>query len=224
MMRKLLIPMLTGWLVASPAMAQNGPASTPPQGAQATQPARQVKVEGFRNARFGMDEAQIRAAIGKDFKLSGDAIQRVEDPTERTTALVVKVNDLLPETGPAVVAYMFGYKSKKLFRVNVIWGQEVGSPAKPDQIVAGANALRNYLLDQGYRKEGLLLNQPMGNDNVLVFQGTDTQGRLTELVLGVVSAPSGKKDVPPTVTGASMRLSYVEKPAEPDIYKVPGGF
>jgi hypothetical protein len=30
--------------------------------------------------------------------------------------------------------------------------------------------------------------------------------------------------VPPAVTGASMRLSYVEKPAEPDIYKVPGGF
>lgn len=221
MMRKLLIPVLAGLLSTVPAMAQNAAPATPAQGAQ---PARQVKVEGFRNARFGMDEAQIRAAISKDFKLSGDAIQRVEDPAERTTALVVKVNDLLPETGPAVVAYMMGYKSKKLFRINVLWGQEIGSPVKPDQIVAGANALRNYLLDQGYRKEGLILNQPLGNDNILVFQGTDTQSRLTELVLGVISSPSGKKDVPPTVTGASMRLSYVEKPAEPDIYKVPGGF
>lgn len=221
MMRTLLFPMLAVWLAASPAMAQNPAPATPPA---AGQPAKQVKVEGFRNARFGMDEAQIRAAIGKDFKLSGDAIQRVEDPTERTTALIVKVNDLLPETGPAVVAYIMGYKSKKLFRINVIWGQEIGSPAKPDQIVAGANALRNYLVDQGYRKEGLVLNQPLGNENVLVFQGTDLQGRLTELVLGVTSTPSGKKDVPPTVSGASMRLSYVEKPAEPDIYRVPGGF
>lgn len=220
-MRKALVPVLTCLLLATPANAQNPPASPP---ATAAQPAKQAKVEGFRNARFGMTEAQIRDAIGKDFKLSGDAIQRLEDPTERTSALLVKVDNLLPDSGPAVVAYMMGYKSKKLFRVNVIWGQEIGSPVKPEQIVGAANALRNYLVAQGYRQDTLILNQALSPDNVLVFQGTDGQGRLTELILGVTSKPPAKPDAPPDVTGASMRLSYVEKPNDPDIYRVPGGF
>jgi hypothetical protein len=156
MMRRILAVTVAGLLLAAPANAQNRPASGP---AAPQQPARQVQVEGFRNARFGMTEAQVRDAIGKDFKLSGDAIQRVEEPTERTTALLVKVNDLLPDSGPAVIAYLLGYKSKKLFRVNVIWGQEIGSPTKPEQVVGTANALRNYLLGQGYGQEGLILNQ-----------------------------------------------------------------
>lgn len=220
-MRWMLTAALTATLVVNPAIAQNRPAVAPSAPATA---AKQAQVEGFRNARFGMTEAQVRDAIGKDFKLSGDAIQRVEEPTERTTALIVKVNDLLPDSGPAVIAYLLGYKTKKLFRVNVIWGQEIGSPTKPEQIVGTANALRNYLLGQGYRQEGLILNQALGDDNVLVFQGTDEQSRLTELILGITKKPPAKPDAQPEVVGASLRLSYVEKPKEPDIYRVPGGF
>lgn len=220
-MRWMLAVILAGLMLANPAIAQNRPAASPTAPAPA---AKQAQVEGFRNARFGMTEAQIRDAIGKDFKLSGDAIQRVEEPTERTTALIVKVNDLLPDSGPAVIAYLLGYKSKKLFRVNVIWGQEIGSPTKPEQVVGTANALRNYLLGQGYRQEGLILNQSLGDDNVLVFQGADAQGRLTELILGITKKPPAQPDAQPEVAGASLRLSYVEKPKEPDIYRVPGGF
>jgi len=220
-MRWMLTAALTAAMLASPAIAQNRPATA---SATPSPAAKQVQVEGFRNARFGMTEAQIRDAIGKDFKLSGDAIQRVEEPTERTTALIVKVNDLLPDSGPAVIAYLLGYKTKKLFRVNVIWGQEIGSPAKPEQVVGTANALRNYLLGQGYRQEGLILNQSLGDDNVLVFQGADAQGRLTELILGITKKLPAQPDAQPEVAGASLRLSYVEKPKEPDIYRVPGGF
>lgn len=218
-MRWMLTAAMVAMLAVNPAIAQNRPTTGP-----AAPAAKQAQVEGFRNARFGMTEAQVRDAIGKDFKLSGDAIQRVEEPTERTTALIVKVNDLLPDSGPAVIAYLLGYKTKKLFRVNVIWGQEIGSPTKPEQIVGTANALRNYLLGQGYRQEGLILNQSLGEDNVLVFQGNDVQGRLTELILGITKKPPAKPDAQPEVAGASLRLSYVEKPKEPDIYRVPGGF
>ena len=220
-MRWMLTAAMVAMLAVNPAIAQNRPTTGPAAPAPA---AKQAQVEGFRNARFGMTEVQVRDAIGKDFKLSGDAIQRVEEPTERTTALIVKVNDLLPDSGPAVIAYLLGYKTKKLFRVNVIWGQEIGSPTKPEQIVGTANALRNYLLGQGYRQEGLILNQSLGEDNVLVFQGNDVQGRLTELILGITKKPPAKPDAQPEVAGASLRLSYVEKPKEPDIYRVPGGF
>ena len=221
MLRWITVAMLAGMVLATPTMAQNKPATgqtAPEQGGK------RVQVDGFRNARFGMTEAQVKEAIAKDFKLSGDNIQRVEEPTERTTALVIKVNDLLPDSGPAVVAYLLGYKSKKLFRVNVIWGQEIGSPTKSEQIVGTANALRNYLLAQGYRQEGLILNQSLGGDNVLVFQGTDGLGHLTELILGITKKSPSKPDAQPEVVGASLRLSYVEKPAEPDVYRVQGGF
>ena len=221
MLRWITVAMLAGMVLATPTMAQNKPATgqaAPEQGGK------RVQVDGFRNARFGMTEAQLKEAIAKDFKLSGDNIQRVEEPTERTTALVIKVNDLLPDSGPAVVAYLLGYKSKKLFRVNVIWGQEIGSPTKSEQIVGTANALRNYLLAQGYRQEGLILNQSLGGDNVLVFQGTDGLGHLTELILGITKKSPPKPDAQPEVVGASLRLSYVEKPAEPDVYRVQGGF
>lgn len=222
MQRWITAMMVAGLVLAMPVGAQNKPTAatqaTPGQGDK------HIQVDGFRSARFGMTEAQLREAIGKDFKLSADNVQRVEEPTERTTALVVKVNDLLPDSGPAVVAYLLGYKSKKLFRVNVIWGQEIGSPVKSEQIVGTANALRNYLSGQGYRKDRQILNQSLGNDNVLVFQGMDDQGHLTELILGLTKKPPAKPDAQPEITGASLRLSYVEKPSEPDIYRVPGGF
>ncbi|WP_029012874.1 hypothetical protein [Niveispirillum irakense] len=208
-------------LAVGPALAQQ-PAAKP--GAAAPTADKAFKVEGFRSARFGMTEDQIRQAIAKDFKISGDAIQKMEEPTERTTALLINVRDLLPESGPAVVAYMMGYKSKKLFRVNVIWGKDIGSDATPEQIVNAANALRNFLAGQGYKPDSVVMNRPLDNDNVLVFMGTDNQGRLTELVLGLVTEKGEKEGAPPKILGANMRLSYVEKPTEPDIYRIPGGF
>lgn len=208
-------------LSVGPALAQQ-PAAKP--GAAAPTADKAFKVEGFRSARFGMTEDQIRQAIAKDFKISGDAIQKMEEPTERTTALLINVRDLLPESGPAVVAYMMGYKSKKLFRVNVIWGKDIGSDATPEQIVNAANALRNFLAGQGYKPDSVVMNRPLDNDNVLVFMGTDNQGRLTELVLGLVTEKGEKEGAPPKILGANMRLSYVEKPTEPDIYRIPGGF
>jgi hypothetical protein len=206
-------------LACTPAMAlaQTSPSATAPQ-------AKQAKVEGFRSARFGMTEDELRKAIAKDFNISGDAVQKVEDPSERTTALLIKVKDLLPDSGVGVVAYIMGYKSKKLFRVNVIWGKEAGSDTKAENIVSAANALRNFLTEQGYKKDTLVLNHPLEGDNVLVFQGKDNQGRLTELVLGLITEKAEKPNSPAAVKGANLRLSYVEKPSAPDIYRIDGGF
>lgn len=204
-------------LAVSPLVSAQQPAPTAPQAAK------QAKLEGFRSARFGMDEAQLRQAILKDFNIKDAGVQRVEDPTERTSALLITVNDLLPDSGPALIAYLMGHKSKRLFRVNVIWGQEIGSPATPEQLVAAANLLRTYLVEQGYRQETLILNQPLDEQTVLVFQGQDGRGRLTELILGMVLEAPAAAGASPKAIGASLRLSYVEKPADPDIYRAPDG-
>lgn len=209
--------LVMGFIAAIPAAVAKQPAASAPSST------REVMVEGFRSARFGMNEAQLRRAILKDFNIQGAAVQRVEDPQERTSALLITVNDLLPDSGPALVAYMMGHKSRRLFRINVIWGHEIGSPATAEQVVAAANLLRDYLVAQGYRPDTLVLDQPLGEQNVLLFQGQDQRGRLTELVLGMVMDKPSKPDVPPVAIGASLRLSYVEKPLDPDIYRTPGG-
>ena len=46
-------------------------------------------VDGFRSARFGMSEAEVRAAVAKDFKIDPLDVQRVENPADGTSGLVV---------------------------------------------------------------------------------------------------------------------------------------
>src|ERR1700722_678184 len=59
--------------------------------------------DGFRSAKFGMNDAQTKAAIMKDFGVQADAITQQPNPAERTTVLAVKVPDLLPGGGIAEV-------------------------------------------------------------------------------------------------------------------------
>src|SRR5690606_32650962 len=72
-------------------------------------PARAVAavVDGFRSAKFGMTEAEVRDAISTDFGISGDDVIEGENTAERTRLLTVSVPDLLPEGGVAQVAYVF---------------------------------------------------------------------------------------------------------------------
>jgi hypothetical protein len=81
-------------------------------------------VEGFRSAKFGADEKAVRAAIKADFGLDAKAVSAEENPIEKTTALVTAVDTLEPG-GKAQIAYILGYKSKKLIQVNVVWGAPV---------------------------------------------------------------------------------------------------
>lgn len=198
--------------------AQTAPA-TAPNGAAETAPA--AKVTGFRSARFGMTADEVAKAITKDFKIEGKDIRRETNATERTTSLIVKVDDLQTGAGPAVVAYILGHSTQKLFQVNILWGGAVNPKVDPNALVGAANALRNYFVAQGYRQEGMLLNAPVGDGSqVVVFRGTDSQGRMSLLTLAVPPKPSDDTPALPP----SLQLSYIEKPNEPDVFKIEKGF
>src|SRR5580700_3707906 len=70
------------------------------------------QVTGFRDARFGMSEQDVRAAVAKDFGLKPADITSAVNPVEGTTVLTAKVASLDPGPGRAVVAYILGYASK----------------------------------------------------------------------------------------------------------------
>jgi hypothetical protein len=177
-----------------------------------------VKVEGFRSATFGMTETQLRAAIRKDFNLAGDKVTVDENPTERTTVLSVTVNDLLPDVGPGRVSYILGFKSKRLFQVNILWGAPVAPEATPEKVIAAANALRDYFLGAGYQGDTIMTNARANDGSVIAFKGSDAQKRTTVLrVLGAAPAKEGEK---PAV---ALALSYIQDPQNPDVFRIAKG-
>src|SRR5579864_1917738 len=95
---------------AAPA-AEPEPPAAPAPAAPAAPAAQPLHVEGFRSAHWGMAEAQVRAAIAKDFKVTPDKIKSEENLAERTQVLSVLVPDLLEGAGPARASYIFGYST-----------------------------------------------------------------------------------------------------------------
>jgi hypothetical protein len=153
---------------------------------------------------------------------------------ERTNSLVVKINNLIPDAGTALIAYVFGATSKKLFQINLVWGQPVVEKPDPQGLVSAANSLRNLFLTQGYAPDSVVANAQLPDGTLLVFRGLDAQGHMTLLLLALPqtgshvgsssdqSAKSKSEPKKPDVT--TLRLSYIEKPDKPDIFKLDGGF
>src|SRR5438132_784735 len=82
------------------------------------------EVTGFRDARFGMGEPEVRAAITKSLGVKATDLTSAANPVEGTTVVTARVASLDPVPGPAQIAFIFGYSSKKLIQVNVIWGDD----------------------------------------------------------------------------------------------------
>ncbi len=177
-----------------------------------------AKVEGFRLALFGMTEKEVYRAIFKEFRISKKNVERQVHPVEKTVNLGILVKDLLPQSGLARVYYVFGYQSRRLIQVNIIWGKPVTDKPDAKRVVALANQLREYFSGQVFRKQGLLVNQSVGKDSILVFRGTDDKGRMVLLLLANPQKPEG-----PQNQEIVLKLSYIQQPDHPDIFKIEKG-
>lgn len=177
-------------------------------------------VEGFRSAKFGADEKTVRAAIKADFGLEGKAVSAEENPVEKTTALVATVDALEPG-GKAQIAYILGYKSKKLIQVNVVWGAPVDPGATAEKLTGTAVLLRNYFTQQSFAPDRRQQDQRLQDGSILFFQGTDAQDRQVSLHLLGVPLPTKEGEKPKA--GYSLRLSYVADPKSADIFQLKAG-
>ena len=223
-----------GLAFASPAgWAQSAAPATkasPPAPAAAPAPAKPAyDVAGFRGAHFGMDEAQVRAAIQADFSVKPDAIKVVPNAMERTTALVVALPALEPGPGPATAVYILGYKSKKLIQVNLVWTQNAAAD-KSDSgpyLVAGVQ-LANYFNGFGWRDGKVTMGAPSGSNTLVLFAAEDGKTGAVQVVVNGVAfeRKDGKVETAPQAPGSvSLRVAYIANRAEPDIFKLqPGRF
>jgi len=217
--------------VASLAASAQTPAAgiaQPAPGAAAE--AKAYEVEGFRTAKFGMDEAAVKRAIVADFNVKESAIAKEVNPIDRTTVLSITAKDVLPEIAVARVHYILGYKDKKLFQIVLTWGAGT-SETRPDNtsVLGGAQELLSYFLTQSFKPENRIVNAQTPDGNALLFQGTDEKGRVVQLQYGTVPEPTKKGETAQDgKTPARVpygRLVYVEDPKNMDVFKIkPGTF
>lgn len=210
-------------LQPGPASAQSRPATRPAEpGVTAdAPPAATALVEGFRQARFGMSEPEVRQAIRRDFPAAAGRLSRATHPRERTTVLSVAVGDLLPDAGPAQLSYILGYVSKRLVQVNVAWSSDGRTAARDEAVVAGANALRDHF--QAWRwapSDEVVANQQVGAHTFLVFRAAQADGRTVLLLLSGVAA-AGRAD--PASPPLTLQLSYIRDRKTPDIFRIESG-
>ena len=205
-------------LLGIPAWAKDpSPVSAPAKGV-----VEQATVEGFRSARFGMQAKDVRDAIKKDFGLGDKDVIAGSNPEERTQSLTVKVKDLLPDSPPAAVSYIFGATSKKLIQVNVGWGSAEIGMASLEALVPTANTLRDYFIRKGMYAAPVVANQKLPDGSILVFRGIDDKGRMALLQLKPIAAEKKDgKDQPPT--NGTLLLAYIEDPKNPDVFRLEKG-
>lgn len=181
-----------------------------------------VEVTGFRSAKFGMKEDDVKAAILKDFRAKPEAIRAEDNKLERTRVLIVPVQDVLPGGGAAEVSYVFGYESKKLIQTGITWSKASDAKMTAEQLYSNANVLRSHFVGAGYKPDTVAMNMPV-NNGLLMFRGSDGEGRTTLLMLqGSITqgeANSGQR----VLTPASLSLFYIADAKKPDVYRLPPG-
>lgn len=229
-------PALMGLLaLAAPAYA-----ATPTSPAAAVDQPSDVQttdIDGFRSAKFGMDEKALMGAIATDFGMKPDQVQHEIHPVEKTEILTVKVDNLLPDTGPALVSYVLGYRSHKLIQVSVLWHQLNGKG-----VAAAAMTLRDYFRSLPLVPEKTVIDGKMQDGSVLAFRGVDAKGRMVLEVFspGQAEQPAApekgakkakaekapaEKDKKAEERPDVLRLIYIQSPENPDTFHVkPGEF
>ena len=178
-----------------------------------------ANIDGFRSAKFGMQTDEVKDAIVRDFNIFERKINVITHPTEQTQSLGITIDKLLPISGKTRVVYVFGYESKKLMQVNILIGHPVDTNITPQQVVNSGNYLGNYLLRKRYQDDGLVAHARLSDGSVLMFRGKDQKGRM--VLLRLSDPQSSNKDN--EGLKIALNLSYIEKPGEPDVYKLKEG-
>jgi hypothetical protein len=188
------------------------------------------EVTGFRDARFGMTEAEVRAAAKKAFAVKDADIKTSANPTEGTTLLIVRVDSLDPGPGAASITYIFGNKSKKLIQVNVVWGDDAPNNSSDANAIVGAGTrLERYFQGFSWRKDTTRVGVPLGENTVVLFAGEDEKKGAVRLVVdGIkyqVNREGGQTTSPDPKGTPKLVINYIGDRENPDIAKIePGKF
>ncbi|MES2029155.1 MAG: hypothetical protein V4477_08265 [Pseudomonadota bacterium] len=196
--------------------------------ARAQQETPKYEVTGFRDARFGMTEAEVRAIVTKAFNLKPADITGGVNSVEGTNVITVNLPSLDPGPGAARVAYIFGNKSKKLIQVNVIWGEVASTPAiDPNAMIAAGSRIERYFAGFAWKKETLRSGIPVGENTIVLFAGEDEKKGAVRLIADGVKYQmqrEGNQTTSPDPKGPpKLIINYIAERDDPDIARIERG-
>ncbi len=187
----------------------------------AAQPEAPARIDGFRGALFGMDEAAVRTVLATEFDVAEGAIARAINGIEQTVVLRAELAELVPDGGPVNATFVFGHSSHGLIEVTLVWSSETSTT---DGLNATATILRDFLAAQPYAPENIARDLALPGGTVVLFTASDADGRRIALsVRETPFAPSseaaeGAAEAQPRIL---LRLSYVADPQNPDVFRAP---
>jgi hypothetical protein len=176
---------------------------------------------GFRKAYFGMTQEQVRASIQADFGLPASAIIASENALQHTPTLTVHVPNLMPGGGTALVNYVFGFQSRRLMEVTILWSGATDAKITPALLVQNGESLQQYFAHEGFQAGRVTGNIAIPS-GVLLFRATDGGGNAVLLILAgklVKEQKNSKAVLNPT----ALTLAYAADPAHPDIFRIDKG-
>jgi hypothetical protein len=173
-------------------------------------------IEGFRSAKFGMNEKQVMQTIAKDFRVSKNRVRRAISFADKTTSLMIQIPKLIEVGGPADIVYILGYKSKKLLQVNIDWGKGISEGTNGQEVVDAGNLLRKHFAKKRYKDDGYALNVKISDRKIVLFRGQDKKSR-TILLRMEVFKPKGKANQTKGDREVSLLLSYIDNLKKPDV-------
>lgn len=168
-------------------------------------------ITGFRSARFGMSEAEVRAAIAKDFKVEGPAIQTLFVAEQHTKVLTLALPQLNPGPCPAVLSYILDARTGALVHVNVSWAFSGEANAYQRAAIQFAGErLAAYFHEAPSAPEAVLPTGAIGTQRVLFYAARDKKGRTVNVEAdGVEIAVKGKTASQLPAKGpAILRVAY----------------
>jgi hypothetical protein len=186
------------------------------------------EVTGFRDARFGMSEPEVRAVVTKSLGVKAADITSAGNPVEGTSVVTARVASLDPVPGPAQIAFIFGYSSKKLIQVNVIWGDDKAKDqTDPNALITAGTRLERYFAGFAWRKDTTRAGIPVGDNTVVLFSGEDEKKGAVRLIVDGIKyqlQKEGTQTTSPEPKGPpKLIINYIANRENPDIAKIDKG-
>ena len=205
---------------AGAAPAAGAPAAATTEAPSAGADDKVKAIDGFRSAKFGMSEADVRAAMIKDFNAKPDAIKAQDNASELTHSILMSVPELLPNGGTAELSYVFGYKSKSLIQIGAVWSKGTDAAMTAEKLFSNANILRAHFMGEGFKPDSIAVNMPVAG-GIVMFRGSDAKDR--SVILLLQGTFENKENNQRVLTPTSLLLFYVADAKSPDIFKLPPG-
>jgi hypothetical protein len=174
------------------------------------------QITGFRTARFGMKEPELREALSKDFGLTPASLTVTDAAGLGSRTLSFLLDGLVPGAGVAQLSYIFGYQGKDLIQISATWGganrPDVGAP----QVEAAAVALKRYFRSLPLDPVLVAFDMRQADGSAVLARARDPEGHVAMLIRTDAPDAAG-------VRRPMLQLVYIRDDKQPDVFRIHKG-